>query len=66
MDLNADIKFSTDSIFNKISKVVPEIEWKVHAPLIYKINKLKREKNSLILNYSEAEFESGLGVATNS
>ena len=31
-----------------------------------KLRKLKREKNSLILNYSEAEFESGLGVATNS
>ncbi len=31
-----------------------------------KLKKLKREKNSLILNYSEAEFESGLGVATNS
>ena len=31
-----------------------------------KLKKLKREKNSLILNYSEAEFESGLGVAPNS
>ena len=30
-----------------------------------KVNKLKREKNSLILNYSEAEFESSLGVNYN-
>ena len=43
MELNTDIKISTDPIFNKISKVVPEIEWKIHAPLIYKINKLKKE-----------------------
>ena len=35
MELNTDIKISTDPIFNKISKVVPEIEWKIHAPLIY-------------------------------
>ncbi len=31
-----------------------------------KLKKLKREKNSLILNYSEAEFESNLGANTNS
>ena len=29
-----------------------------------KLKKLKREKNSLILNYSEAEFDSSLGVST--
>ena len=40
MELNSDIKRATDQIFKKISKVVPEIEWKVHAPLIHKINKL--------------------------
>ena len=31
-----------------------------------KLKKLKREKNSLILNYSEAEFDSSLGAITNS
>ena len=29
---------STSEIYKKISKHVPEIEWKVHAPLIEKIN----------------------------
>ena len=35
---------SSSEIYKKISKHVPEIEWKVHAPLIEKINKLKKRE----------------------
>ena len=34
----------TQEIYKKISKFVPEAEWKIHAPLIEKINKIKKKK----------------------
>ena len=39
---------STQEIYKKISKFVPEAEWKIHAPLIERINKIKKEKNAII------------------
>ena len=43
---------ATESLYAKVARVIPEIEWPVHAPLIAEINRLKREKNAVILGHN--------------
>ena len=47
-----EIARATRGLYERVSHVVPEIEWAVHAPYIDAINRLKRQKNAVILGHN--------------
>ena len=48
----SEVEHDTAHLYGKVSKVIPEIEWPVFAPLIHRINMLKAEKNAVILGHN--------------
>jgi quinolinate synthase len=54
---------ATDDLYPKVARFMPRAEWRVHAPLIAEINRLKRERNAVVLahNYMTPEIFHGVG-----
>ncbi|HYD87291.1 MAG TPA: quinolinate synthase NadA [Vitreimonas sp.] len=53
-----DIAAETAPLYARVKHVIPAVEWPAYAPLISAINKMKRQKNAVVLahNYMTSEI----------
>jgi quinolinate synthase len=47
-----EVKAATDHLYAQVSDFIPEFEWPAYAPLVHAINKLKVEKNAVVLAHN--------------
>ncbi|WP_417676107.1 quinolinate synthase NadA [Roseibium sp.] len=62
LDYTPEVAEATAPIYEKVRHIVPAIEWPVLAPTIHAINRLKKERNAVVLahNYMTPDIFHGV------
>ena len=51
-DFTPEVAAATETLYARVAKAIPRVEWAAIAPYVHEINRLKREKNAVILAHN--------------